>query len=96
MPVCFISEERHKLLGSVAPIHVEGEQTAVLATDVTSQALPTLRPTVHRLRPHETEESAKETADPMPSLKVERSRVYRADPWSRGKTTTRLIELVLL
>ena len=27
------------MLGSVAPIHVEGEQTALLATDVTSQAL---------------------------------------------------------
>ena len=39
LPVCCISEELHKLLGSVAPIHVEGEQTAVLATDVTSQAL---------------------------------------------------------
>jgi len=27
------------LLGSVAPIHVQGEQTAVLAADVTCQAL---------------------------------------------------------
>ena len=39
LPICCIAEERHKLLGSVAPILVEGEQTAVLATDVISQAL---------------------------------------------------------
>ena len=46
LPVCCIAEERHKLLGSVAPIHVEGEQTAVLATDLTSQALQGLLVTV--------------------------------------------------
>jgi len=39
MPVYCIAEERHKLQGSVAPIHVESEQTAVLAANVTSQAL---------------------------------------------------------
>jgi len=27
------------MFGSVAPIHVEGEKTAVLAADITSQAL---------------------------------------------------------
>jgi len=32
-------EERYELLGSVAPIHVEGEQTALLAADVACQAL---------------------------------------------------------
>jgi len=45
---------------------------------------------------HETEESAQEIADLMPSLKVERNRIDRADPWSRGKTMTRLIEVVHL
>jgi len=41
LPVCGITsaEERYELLWSIAPIHVEGEQTAVLAADVTSQAL---------------------------------------------------------
>ena len=41
LSVCGITraEERYKLLGSVALIHVEGEQTAVHAEDVTSQAL---------------------------------------------------------
>ena len=39
MPVCLCSEERHKLLGIVAPVHVQGEQTAVLAADLTCQAL---------------------------------------------------------
>jgi len=39
LPVCWIDEERRKLLDSVDPIHVEGEQTAVHAADVTSQDL---------------------------------------------------------
>ena len=39
LPGCCNAERRHKLLGSLAPIRVEGEQKAVLATDVTSQAL---------------------------------------------------------
>ena len=41
LPVCGVScaEERYKFLWSVAPTHVEGKQTAVLAADVTSQAL---------------------------------------------------------
>ena len=40
MPV-FVThvEERYELLGNVAPIHVEAEQTAVLAADVASQAM---------------------------------------------------------
>ena len=49
-----------------------------------------------QVRPHETVERTKETADPVPSLKVERSRVDMADPRSRVKTTTHLIEVVLL
>jgi len=47
-------------------------------------------------KPHETEESTKDTADPMPSMKVECSRADRADPRSRGKNLTRLIEIVRL
>ena len=41
LPVCGITcaEERYEFLWSVAPIHVEGKQTAVLAADVTSLAL---------------------------------------------------------
>jgi len=37
-PVCCFTEERYELLGCVAPIHVEGEQTALLAADIASQA----------------------------------------------------------
>jgi len=39
--VCGVTctEERYKLVWSVAPFHVEGKQTAVLAADVTNQAL---------------------------------------------------------
>jgi len=37
---------------------------------------------------HETKEGAQEIADPIPSLKVERSRINGADPRRRGKTTT--------
>ena len=33
------AEESYKLLGSVAPIHVEGKQTGVLAADIAIQAL---------------------------------------------------------
>ena len=41
LPVCFVprAEERYKLLVYVAPIHVDGEQTAVLDAAVASQAL---------------------------------------------------------
>ena len=41
LPVCGIScdKERCGLLGSVAPIHVEGELLAVLDAEVASQAL---------------------------------------------------------
>jgi len=39
LPFCRFVEGRHKLLESVALIHVEGEQTAVLGPDVTSQVL---------------------------------------------------------
>jgi len=48
LPVCGIipAEESHKLLGNIDPIHVEGEQTAVLAADITSQALQVLILTV--------------------------------------------------
>ena len=34
-----LAEESDELQGSVTPIHVEGKQTAVLAADVTNQAL---------------------------------------------------------
>ena len=46
--------------------------------------------------PDETEEGDKETADSMPSLKVERSQKYRADPRGTGKTSTRLVEVLRL
>ena len=32
-------EERYEMLGSLAPIHVEGEQTAVIAADVATEDL---------------------------------------------------------
>jgi hypothetical protein len=37
--IAHTGEERGELLGGVTPVHVEGENTAVLATDVTGQAL---------------------------------------------------------
>jgi len=48
------------------------------------------------VRSHETVESAQEFAGPVPPLKVDRSRIDRADPRRRGKTTTSLIEVVRL
>ena len=41
MSVCIApaGEERDELLWGVTPVHEEGEKTAVLATDVTGQAL---------------------------------------------------------
>jgi len=39
LTVCLCVEKRYKLLGILASIHVEGEQTAVLASDVTTQTL---------------------------------------------------------
>jgi len=41
LPVCAVTrdEERYKMLGRVAPIHVESKRTAVRAADVATQAL---------------------------------------------------------
>jgi len=47
-------------------------------------------------RSHETVESAQVIADPVPPLKVDRSRIGKADPRRRGETTTSLFELVRL
>jgi len=47
-------------------------------------------------RSHETVESAQEFADPVPPLKVDRSRIDKTDPRRRGKNTTSLIDVVRL
>ena len=39
MCIALTGEERHELMGAVAPLNVEGEKTAVFATDVVGQTL---------------------------------------------------------
>jgi len=46
--------------------------------------------------PDAAEETAEKIAHPVPSLKVERGWIERANPRNGGKTATRLIEVVRL